>query len=97
MKEKEITQKKGRKKQKKAQQLNAPVVLSIQSTMNLAFLMEIRRIEGEDKMRKNKESRRWRRGEYQTSEGKETESRDESKRHLRVGGEVPKKRRGHCY
>ena len=33
-----------------------------------------------------------RRGEYQISEGRETERKDESKRHLRVGGKVPKKK-----
>ena len=42
-------------------------------------------------MKKNEESRSWRRRGYQTGEGREIESRDENRRYLRVGGKVPKK------
>ena len=42
-------------------------------------------------MKKNQESRSWRRGRYQTDERREIKSRNKSRRHLRVGNEVPKK------
>ena len=46
----------------------------------------------DEAMEREKKLHKKKRGKYQTSEGRETESRDESRRHLRVGAWSQKKR-----